>query len=303
MHFNDLPDDVLALVFRAVQPAIKRQLSDVKDGMGLLSVCRRWREVAIPMVYDTVVVKCGTEGTENIDGPENVDINTTLDLVVDAKCLHMVRKVLIDVCYRTSPFQGLKAVIERMRGAAGEWAGVRKLELSLNAWGYGDSELDTPAADHEDEIASVSSRLTALMPGVREIKFDAFMQTPVVIVLFGQLASFYADKLQVLHSSSQFILPQDRVFARLRDVNITGFYSGPLEGQLPRLDPEVVESLVLDGLTANEMWSMFCADSDDCAITFPRLTNLDLGYRPSFRMDPEQLSGEHPWALQFPATK
>ncbi|KAJ2708313.1 hypothetical protein H4R19_004815, partial [Coemansia spiralis] len=220
MHINDLPDDVLALVFWAVQPAIKRQPADAKSGLGLLSVCRRWREFALPMVYDIVVVKCGTEGadgTEDTDRPETVDIKTMLDLVADAKCLHMVRQVVIDARYRTSPLEGLKAVIERMRGAAGEWAGVRKLGLSLNAWGPGECELSPPAADHEDEIASVSSALAALMPGLREIKFDDSSQTSTVSLLYGQLAGFYADQLQVLYSSSRFVVPQDRVFARLRD--------------------------------------------------------------------------------------
>ncbi|KAJ2697245.1 hypothetical protein H4R19_005678 [Coemansia spiralis] len=252
------------------------------------------------MVYDTVVVKCGTKGT---DGPENVDIETMLDLVVDARCLHVVRKVMIDVRYRTSPLQGLNAVIERMRGAAGEWAGVRKLGLSLNASGTGQRELNLPAADHEDEIASVSSALAALMPGLREIKLDALKETPIVRVLFGQLAGFYADQLQVLHSSSSLVVPQDRVFARLRYVKITGPYSGPLGAKLPRLDPAVVESLVLKGPTVNNTWSMFCADSDGCAITFPRLTNLDLKYLSSDQVGPGQFSRERPWALQFPAVK
>ncbi|KAJ2711981.1 hypothetical protein H4R19_002990 [Coemansia spiralis] len=215
----------------------------------------------------------------------------------------MVRKVVIDVRYWVNPFQGLKAVIERMCGAAGEWAGVRKLELRLNPWNSLGSELNPPAAVREDEIASVSSALAALMPGLREINFDDFQQTPIVKVLFGQLASFYADQLQVLHSSSPFVVPQDLVFARLRYVNITGIFYGSLEGQLPRLDPEVVESLVLKRLTANDMWSMFCADSDGCAITFPRLTNLDLEYLSRSIMSSEQLSYEHPWALQFPAAK
>ncbi|KAJ2714446.1 hypothetical protein H4R19_001725, partial [Coemansia spiralis] len=179
MHVNDLPDDVLALVFRAALPAIKRQLADAKSGLRLLSVCRRWREIALPMVYDTVVINYGTKGTEDIDGPENVDIKTALDLVVDAKCLNAVRRVVIDVRYQTSPLQGLKAVAERMHGAASEWAGMRKLELSLNAWGSGDRELNVSAADREDEIASVGSRLTALMPGLRELKFDDLLKAPV----------------------------------------------------------------------------------------------------------------------------
>ncbi|KAJ2715438.1 hypothetical protein H4R19_001206 [Coemansia spiralis] len=252
------------------------------------------------MVYDTVVVVYDTECT---DGPETVDIETTLDLVVDAKCLHVVRKVVIDARYRTSPFPGLNAVIERMGGAAGECAGVRKLELSLYAWGSEDRERNHPAADHEDEIASVSSALAALMPGLREIKFDSFQQAPIARALYGQLVGFYAGQLQVLHSKSPLVVPQDRVFARLRDARISVSISESVGVQLPRLDPEVVESLVLQGLAANKAWSTFCADPDGRAITFPRLINLDLACLSRDAGRTEQLSGERSWALQFPAAK
>ncbi|KAJ2715330.1 hypothetical protein H4R19_001256 [Coemansia spiralis] len=261
------------------------------------------------MVYDTVVIECSTEGTEGaevnefFDGPENVNIKTTLDLVADAKCLHMVRNVDIYVSYPTTPLQGLEAVIERMRGAAGEWAGVRKLVLNLYPWGLEEGDEFPPAADYEDEIASSSSALAALMPRLREITFDDFSETPVICVLYGRLAGFYADQLQVLHGNNPPVAPQDRVFARLRDVKITGFQFESLEGKLPRLDPEVIESLVLKRLAANDMWSMFCADSDGCAITFPRLAHLDLKYRPRFTMDYEQLPDERPWYPQFPAAK
>ncbi|KAJ2717198.1 hypothetical protein H4R19_000142 [Coemansia spiralis] len=159
------------------------------------------------MVYDTVVVKCGTDGT---DGSENVDIETTLDLVVNAKCLHVVRKVVIEVWYWTNTFQGLKVIIERMCGAADKWAGVHRLELCLNSWGYDESELNLPAADHEDEIASVSSALTELMPGLREIKVDALTHTPIIGALYGKLAGFYAGQLQVLNSNNPLVVPQDR---------------------------------------------------------------------------------------------
>ncbi|KAJ2711999.1 hypothetical protein H4R19_002981, partial [Coemansia spiralis] len=66
-----------------------------------------------------------------------------------------------------------------MRGAAGKWAGMRKLELSLHAWGSGEREPNLPTAGREDEVASVSSALAALMPGLREIKFEDSAQTPI----------------------------------------------------------------------------------------------------------------------------
>ncbi|KAJ2709838.1 hypothetical protein H4R19_004046 [Coemansia spiralis] len=190
-----------------------------------------------------------------------------------------------------------------MRGVAGEWAGVRKLVLSLDAWGNRESEVYSPATNYEDEIASVSSALAALMPGLREIAFDDSPHTPISGALFGQLAGLYADQLQVLRSNGQFIVPQGLVFARLRKVKIISYCSVSLEDQLPWLDPEVVESLALEGLAANEMWSMFCADSGGCAITFPQLTNLNLSYFQTNRTTSERLSVERPWALQFPVAK
>ncbi|KAJ2713374.1 hypothetical protein H4R19_002284 [Coemansia spiralis] len=295
MRINALPDDILRLVLLATLPAIKRKTARVKDGLRLLSVCKRWREIALPMVYDTVFIKCETQGG---DGSECADTETMLDLVLNVKCLHVVRRVVVAAHYRRDQLSGLKAVIARMREAADEWKGVRKLELSVKAAGLNAAERGPPASDHEDDIVSISNALAALMPGLLELKLGYYRQTQVTCALFGRLVGLYADQLQVLHSKHALVVPQDRVLSRLRKVKMGSFRSDIVKFQLPRLDPEVIESLSLGIFTDNDMWSMFCADGDGHEISFPRLTNLYLTYGQG-----STGAAEHPWALRFPAVK
>ncbi|KAJ2693210.1 hypothetical protein H4R19_006039, partial [Coemansia spiralis] len=213
-------------------------------------------------------------------------LKTNLDLVVGARCLHVVKKVAIEVRYLTSPFPGLKAVIARMREAADEWTGVRSFELNIGTSDRGNGELHSPAADYEGDIASTNSALATLMPGLRKITLGNSRHTETTSTLCGRLVGLYANQLQSFHSSFAPAVPQDQVFARLRDLAMRVPRSYSLENPLPRLDPEVIESLELSELSANEMWSMFCAGPDDYAITFPRLINLRLKYLPESSMNP-----------------
>ncbi|KAJ2717061.1 hypothetical protein H4R19_000228 [Coemansia spiralis] len=303
MHVNCLPDDILVLVLRAALPAIKTRAADVKDGLELLSVCRRWREVALPVVYDTVFISGGTQSSSPDNAVACLDIKTMADLVAGARCLHVVRRMVIHVFYQDDAFPELKAVIAKLCGVADEWKGVRQLELNVIPAGWNPNRRRPLVADHEDDIDSVSSAFAALMPGLRGIKIADAMQTQVTSELFGRLIGYYVDQLEVLHSSHALAAPQDRVFGKLKDVKIDAIRSAALYFQPPRLCPEVIESLSLRRLTANEMWSMFCAGLDEHAITFSRLANLCLEYCPGYMMMREPLSVERPWALQFSAAK
>ncbi|KAJ2715428.1 hypothetical protein H4R19_001211 [Coemansia spiralis] len=301
MHISDFPDDILLPVFRGALSAPKSQSADIKNGLVLLSVCRRWREAALPIVYDTVFAKCGTEG---INGPENVDIKTTLDLVVDAKCLHRVRKVVIEVYGGVDPFLALAAVTAKLGEATDEWAGVRRLKLMLCPKEWNHNDCGSPAVGNEDDIEAVSISLAALMPGLREMSFRNYLQSKVATLLFGRLVGLYANQLQVLHSNSAFTTRQDLVFAQLRDVDIGGLVCDTMEYRLPRLDPEAIESFVMTSFTANVMWSMFCTNADTgYAITFPRLKKLELIFIEQTMTPIARHSVEKPWALQFPAVK
>ncbi|KAJ2713759.1 hypothetical protein H4R19_002084 [Coemansia spiralis] len=203
----------------------------------------------------------------------------------------------------TNPFPDLRAVIARMREAADEWMGVSKLELRSNDLYSDYSEPEPLTTDQEENIVSISSSLVALMPGLRKITLGGLLETQVTWDLCGQLVGRYSNQLQSFHSSFTPAVPQDRVFAQLRDFAMRSFPLKCLENPLPRLDPEVIETLELSDFSANEMWSMFCAGPDDYAITFPRLTNLRLEYTLEMSTNPAQPLGERPWALQFTAAK
>ncbi|KAJ2716506.1 hypothetical protein H4R19_000605 [Coemansia spiralis] len=303
MHINDLPDDILEPVLCAALPATKHRITGLVGGLELLSVCKRWRVVALPVVYNTVFFSCGIQSYSSDSGPTSRDIKSMVDLVVGAKCLHVVKKIMIYVNYRRDALPGLKAVIDRICEAADAWTGVRNLELNFVPFNWTPDPRIPLVADYESDIDSATSAFAALMPGLHRIKIVDIMQTQVTCELFGRLIGLYSDQLQVLHSSHALAAPQDRVFGKLKDLRIDAIHSGVLDCQLPRLNPEVVESLVLKWLTTNDMWSMFCNGPDEHAITFPRLTNLRLVYPSGRAMSPEQSSRERPWALRFPAAK
>ncbi|KAJ2779250.1 hypothetical protein H4R18_004125 [Coemansia javaensis] len=107
MQLHDLPDDVLRLVLEAsFAPRVNSIAPTLKANLPLLAVCP-----------------------------------TSLDLVVAADCVQMVKRVEIVVNYKLNPFPGLSAVIRLMRAAAEEWRGF-------------DGEL---AAIYSDQLESLHS--------------------------------------------------------------------------------------------------------------------------------------------------
>ncbi|KAJ2712816.1 hypothetical protein H4R19_002562 [Coemansia spiralis] len=280
MHVNVLPDEVLERVFQAVLPAIKSRLADAKDGLELLSVCQRWRGVALPMAYDAVFIKCGTQGKSRENGPENVDITTSLDLIIGAKCCHLARELRIDLHFQADPLPGFKAAISRLREACDEWVGVRKLLIGLHLEKWVPNYRGPLAVDREDDIGSISSDLAVLLPGVREICIGGYKQSGATGELLGRLVGLYSHQLQVLHSKHALTMPQDRVFNRLRDVSIGGVFPGPC--RLTKLsvggaNPPPLDLFTYTGLTHLSLSMPTSVDDVMSHIrTQPRLVSLEI---------------------------
>ncbi|KAJ1732192.1 hypothetical protein LPJ61_002163, partial [Coemansia biformis] len=114
------------------------------------------------------------------------------------------------------------------------------------------------------------------MPGIRDLRFGGMKHNLVARALYSQLAEFYTEQLEVLHSRHAITVPQCRPFARLKDVSISG--DNNHDNQLPRMCPDSIERLKLYGLVAGHSWAAFSAQCDGGAVTFPKLRNMHILY-------------------------
>ncbi|KAJ2781061.1 hypothetical protein H4R18_003108 [Coemansia javaensis] len=130
MGLRDLSDDVLLPIVRQVCADLGKGLElPTKKQLSLLAVCRRLREVALPVVYSTVYDTVHDKRTNG--DPKDMLICTNLDLVSSAGCLHLVRRVNIRLGLWTAPFRELVNTVRWMRAAREQWDAVHTLKLDI----------------------------------------------------------------------------------------------------------------------------------------------------------------------------
>ncbi|KAJ2776666.1 hypothetical protein H4R18_005554 [Coemansia javaensis] len=299
MQLHDLPDDVLRPVLKANLP--------------LLAVCRRWRRLALTTVYSGVAICYDSRASRDsgpddghhpdnmADEPDDPAITTNLDLVVSAGCVQAVKRAQIVVDHKTNPLPGLGAAIRLMRAAAaGEWRGVRRLDISTMS-AERTLALGVNAADYESEIKQTSAALAAILPGVCNVTFKDYFASPVVRELDGQLAVLYSDQLEGLLSYHTITVPPDHTFRQLKSVSIG--HDSSISYQHPRVDPAKLVSLSLTLWPSDHSWAPFSADGDSGVIEFPNLRRLGVAYwittRTADGVEARHPDG-HPWRLHFP---
>ncbi|KAJ2778863.1 hypothetical protein H4R18_004350 [Coemansia javaensis] len=318
MNMRELPSDILHLV---LQRSFIEQFGagpTLKANLHLLAVCRRWRHIALSVVYGSVFVQYGerhilggqqqpAEEEEEEEEPADVRCVTNLQLVAAAGCVQRVRRVVFDVNFLTSPFPGLAGVMRLMSGAAPVWLGARELEISMHAGFYPLGNEDAPSAgDCEADVRTAVDVLAAMMPQVRKLYFGGMSHSPVARELYGRLAGSYAGQLLVLGSRHSISVPRDVEFQQLTDARIE--YDQKDGHRLPRIDPRQLRKLVLAGWPPNHSWATFAGGDGNSnggsrAIRFPQLRTLDAVYYGEHSEDDvgHNNSDGQPWELHFPA--
>ncbi|KAJ2778688.1 hypothetical protein H4R18_004439 [Coemansia javaensis] len=303
MQFSDLPDDLLCLV-------LERALSDggdaydlLEENLSLLAVCQRWRRLALPVAYGAVSVEIKARGARVGSSPSEttymgVPIRSNLDLVVSAGCVNLVKSVCIEAKYSGSPSAAFNSVLGFMRAAAGEWSGVRLLEVALSP--------AATAAEHDDndDIQAACGAMVAMMPGVSELYFStgAFHPVPAVSEAYGCLAGLYSDRLEELGASYPVAFPRDASFKRLRRIRV-GYAYEPGR-RLPQINPDVLETLELSIWPLFRVLSALGSDDGSREIVFGSLKELRLSCYDGGASDVEDgedsADAKAAWQLQFP---
>ncbi|KAJ2716486.1 hypothetical protein H4R19_000625 [Coemansia spiralis] len=299
MHLCELPDDILCAVLQQCRYDHWNAKTNLKHDIWLLAVCRRWRQLAIPLVFSVVFVAYGTTvaiGPHHgplAAEPEADVIMTNLDLVAAAGCAAVVRKVTVDVIYKANPFPGLRALLEKLRTLAGEWSHVRHLFLGMHPGARARNDGHVSPADHETDLREMVDALAALFPAVRKLQTGGAENIPFLRELFGSLAGVYADQLQEL-VTDHITLPHGRWFAQLKRAVLYNDCEHDFE--LPRMNPDTIEELELLRFHPNHVWSSFAPSDGSQTIEFPRLRHLRMDYS-SLLLRADQRT----WVLRFPA--
>ncbi|KAJ2807689.1 hypothetical protein H4R21_000381 [Coemansia helicoidea] len=308
MLLHRLPEDILAIVLRQRLGTRIDTVDDFKRNLLLLAVCQKWRRLAIPMVYNCVIVQYGHQPDRRagrsmryLDAePTDAAVRTNLDLVATVGRVHAVRRAQVDVRCLANPFPGWREVIQRMRAVASVWA-VTELEFAIHPVDYRFDDSNIDMAKHTDDIAEVGDALVGLMPDVRRLECGGANPNPIAQSLSGRLASHYADQLRCLDSGYPMILPLGCQLTGLKRFHIN--YDLVPGYQLPQMTSgELVDMRLVNG-PPDHSWASFSTNNDSWVIEFTNLKRL----RVLYNADDEETGATarhgdgHPWELHFPS--
>ncbi|KAJ2785862.1 hypothetical protein H4R18_000251 [Coemansia javaensis] len=260
LHINSLPDDILAMVIGYAQRLEQETRGLWSKRQPVLSVCRRWRCVAMPIVYREIFVWC-EEGTAS----------TNAGLAAELGAAHMARSVCMTVLYDGDPVRSMRSALSALQGddkPGRRWDRVKRLDLYVH-----------PVADEalakSQGAADVVRAVANLLPGVEALRLDDHASDSFTLSVYRGLASAYAGQLRRLNSSYIWGASTSPL-ARLTHLEVR--FDALRCLSMPRVCTDTLVSLSLVGATTQQAWLQLMEGGTDGPAALGSLEHLYVSY-------------------------
>ncbi|KAJ1925702.1 hypothetical protein GGI09_000511 [Coemansia sp. S100] len=283
----EVPSDVLQLITDYLSPTrCASQLSNhVHVLQRLAGVNRRWRAVAMPQLYQTVVIDIDEPTKKQSTHGEGNKLWTNIDLFTGTDLVRMAREVWITV--RGSGQTSL-LLAQRLRSAGLRktvWPGVERLHFDTSKCSFKGLRWIFPSSC-ERALAALNRVLSAALPSLREISFlgpgahMVYNRIPISQLINARLGG--PQPLRVLRITSDIHLDFARRLSQLStpieltclDINTIEITEGaPL--LLPPLLASTLVELRLGSIYVKKLWEPFIAPPSS-SLVFSSLKSLTL---------------------------
>ncbi|KAJ2751494.1 hypothetical protein GGI19_004445 [Coemansia pectinata] len=312
-HINDLPATIIAhILYKAALTPAKR-LSEWKEKLPLLAVCREWVKLAEFFVFDRIFVEV-SEACTSFDTPidesthsAHVSWTSNAELIISRNCILKAKRLTIEMSSHTTLDHLKHIVLGILQLDHVDWLRINTLSItypSLSCIHYAE-----PIDINEQTIADVARVMQYFgrnMRGIAELNLNNPAAKSTEDQVYTNLVSIYGGQLQVLRAWA----PVPLVFSHfLRQIAVLELYLDSSAARvLPSVCGETLKVLKLDGVPRNFAWHHFRYDMFVRPIVFRRLTILHLSYNYSLKETTEDeiqsktASGAHNCdQLVFPA--
>ncbi|KAJ2781736.1 hypothetical protein H4R18_002695 [Coemansia javaensis] len=300
MHINDLPDDVLRLVFKRATHQHIHTLTEWSRSLALLAVCSRWRAVALPLVYQTMTVvhgdmdrvldliRTGQPGNNDNNGGEEegedaAALLTNAGLVSGGGHAGLVRHVHVMVHHAGDPSRGLGRVLDELAAVLPSWPRVQALTLALPSVATEDDNNSDDDDRTRAGLLAAAARVAAVFPGLVNVELEGVHSSEAVRAAYGCIAGRFAGRARRLACRQPLGGLDAARFERLEALAY-GF-DETRHPQPPRVDCARLRHLRMYGVPYDYAWRAFgCSGGDGRTLEFPELARLALSFE-SPRMD------------------
>ncbi|PIA13701.1 hypothetical protein COEREDRAFT_89342 [Coemansia reversa NRRL 1564] len=298
MHINHLPEDILISIFKHTCYMEFYTTNQWEEKLLLLSICKKWRVMMLPMVYNYVsIFSTGwdkfNENTagEAISQKKSGFTTTNATLFSENENLYLAKIMHIHIDCTLKPFPSILSALTTLESNARKWPQVKKLLFEINhdikalRLNESNNVLD------ECNIDETVKRLTILLPSLTKIESKGIGQNVNVCALIGCLTANYNQQATHILSYSRLTGTGTQLFCKLKHLQID--FECNKGYQPPRASSERLEYLSLRGISHNNFWSCFANKNESENIKFTNLKTLCLNY--------ENLHGAAREILSFPA--
>ncbi|KAJ2657717.1 hypothetical protein IWW48_004398 [Coemansia sp. RSA 1200] len=293
MHINELPSEILQQIIRPVVSVTTSPYFTRQDSLRILSVCRQWRALTLPMAYKWIYVyyfpghpssylNSDDEGEGGFFARRTLTPGSVLsaDVISDLDILpkgyeKYVSELYLDMVHCTVISKGMHLMLNRLSGNKALWLKIRRIQVHMLPVSYEMQVSD----QYNDELAktkAVAKRLVNTFPNLDSFISRQYSTSRLITAFRQELVRLLSPQLNKIKAGS-IVVPDNAGFSeKLTSLAI----QDPIGEKLLSAPIHSKSLKVIDMYGINPMfdWSVF-TDKDELAesVNFERLEYLELG--------------------------
>ncbi|KAI9474909.1 hypothetical protein BX667DRAFT_497804 [Coemansia mojavensis] len=276
----NLPWDIQILVLKAVVGKSGPALELWKHQLPVLSVCRLWRLLALPMTYNSAFISSNAyvEHTrpQSLALNHNRGIATNVDLIKSNRALCLARKLDIELVHTMGLEEFLKQVQQLLYSYedSKRWENVRTLNIRLyvSSVESGVQNLDEP----DPVLLYFSDAISSYLPNLKKLVFYGEPDSQPAAEFIGNLLAKY--KLSEIWCNSPIKYSCSQFSTELTSLKLMFDPHG--DQLLSRINASSLKYLNLYGISGEFSWHKFGQSAAGLPnkVVFSSLQKLEVAY-------------------------
>ncbi|KAJ2458749.1 hypothetical protein GGF42_001882 [Coemansia sp. RSA 2424] len=283
-HINDLPVGVLwrILYWAATTPA--KRLSEWKEKLPLVAVCRAWTKLVQLLVFHHVYVEYAQEcdddelSTDAASIDASTDWTSNAELLIARQCTLMARRLTSWMVYSATSDHLRHIALNILQLDRVDWMYINTLNFDEYSSGYDFlGEQDVSSEPDRMEFARTMQYFGQNMRNIAELNFTDLYLGDMGYLVGDAFASMYGGQLQILRVQGTVLPPIYHLSRHVAVLELT--LDSSAARVLPSICGETLRVLKLSNIPRNFAWHHFRYDVFVRPIVFSWLTILSLSYR------------------------
>ncbi|KAJ2613412.1 hypothetical protein H4S08_002214 [Coemansia sp. RSA 1365] len=271
--FN-LPPKVLSTILSYLITNHLESLNEWKLQLPLLSICQKWRDAALPLVYHSIFVSCSCKNNE-IDAndstfydknPSNAKFNSNIDLLVKLGYFRNVRGLSLFMDYQMGLIPFITKVQNFLRIVLPSWDHIVSLHAEVKSKENPETVHQNTLSSSLDTAVELAKNFKVLLPNLTSLHMNAVhgdrvLEDKVCRKFSSVLINEYAH--QLIRSSCFIRVNLDSPHFSKQLTHAVLRLSPDTKVDTPWIYPRQLAHLYITDTVKDSLWKAFYSKSDN----------------------------------------